>query len=452
MQNKPDNIFSVTSLNRNVKRLLEQQIGIIWLSGEISNFIRAQSGHWYFTLKDQSSQLKGACFKGNNQRLGFLPKNGDKILARVRVSLYEPRGDYQIIAEFMEPDGEGLLKMRFEELKRQLLHQGIFDQGHKQALPSYPTRVGVVTSSTGAAVHDILSVLQRRAPSIEVVIYPTQVQGTVASEQIVNAIELANHRNEVDILIVGRGGGSLEDLWCFNEENVAMAIYHSELPTISAVGHQVDTTISDFVADVRAATPSAAAEMLSENQSRVITLLNQRKQVLYDRISQHIATKQLLQQRQQAKLALLHPANRIEQTTQQLDWLAGRLQTLMSQILQQATNTYQGNQSKLISCSPHSDLKHLKANLCQLHNQLQSATGISIKNRHNTLNTKAQLLNALNPLNILSRGYSASFIEDRVLTSVAQVSIGEIVTTQLSDGEYQATVTDISKQPTSKNK
>lgn len=260
-------VFTVTRLNSAVRMILEQDLGLVWLTGELSNLAMPSSGHWYFSLKDLGAQVRCAMFKGNNRRVAFRPQDGMQVLVQARVSLYEPRGDYQLIIESMQPAGDGVLALRFEELKRRLGAEGLFDEGRKRPLPREPRAVGLVTSATGAALHDMLTVLKRRAPDLPIFIYPTQVQGSAAIGQIVAAIALANRRAEVDVLIVGRGGGSLEDLWCFNEEVVARAIANSAIPVISAVGHEVDVTISDFAADLRAPTPSAAAELVAPDQS-----------------------------------------------------------------------------------------------------------------------------------------------------------------------------------------
>src|SRR5471032_2468606 len=251
-------IFTVSRLNQTVRQLLENEMGQVWLSGEISNFSQPSSGHWYFTLKDDRAQVKCAMFRNTNRRTTFRPQNGQQVLVRATITLYEPRGDYQLIAESMQEAGDGLLQQKFDLLKQQLAAEGLFDAQFKQPLPSPAKCVGVITSSSGAALHDVLNVLKRRDPSLPVIIYPTAVQGVDAPMQIVRAIQLANAREEVDILIVGRGGGSLEDLWSFNDERVARAIFASRIPIVSAVGHETDVTIADFVADLRAPTPSAA--------------------------------------------------------------------------------------------------------------------------------------------------------------------------------------------------
>ncbi len=291
------NIFTVSRLNSEVRLLLENEMGIIWLVGEISNFSAPVSGHWYFSLKDARAQVKCAMFRGNNRRVTFKPENGNQVLVKARLSLYEPRGDYQLIIESMQPEGDGKLSQEFEKLKMQLAAEGLFAQSLKKPLPENPTRVGIVTSKTGAALYDILDVLKRRDPGLEVVIYPTMVQGEPAAFEIAQAIGRANTRNECDVLIVGRGGGSLEDLWCFNHEIVARTIAASEIPVISAVGHEVDVTIADFVADVRAPTPSAAAELVSRDQSHKGQTIQARQVRLANAIKSYLSqTTYLLHQ------------------------------------------------------------------------------------------------------------------------------------------------------------
>jgi len=267
-------IYSVSQLNQEIRDFLENQVMPLWITGEISNFACPSSGHWYFTLKDAQSSIRCALFKPKARGIEMTPQNGDQVVLHGRVSLYTPRGDYQFIADHVEAAGDGLLQKKFNLLKEKLLQEGLFEQEHKKSLPKWPQTIGVVTSPTGAAIHDILHVLNRRFPLIKVIIYPTAVQGSSAAGEIVDAIQIANQLKHCDVLIVGRGGGSLEDLWPFNEEIVARAIFASEIPIVSAVGHEVDITIADFVADARAPTPSAAAELLSPDQTELFSTLD----------------------------------------------------------------------------------------------------------------------------------------------------------------------------------
>ena len=289
--------LTVSELNEQVKRALERGFSSVWLEGEIVNFIAANSGHWYFTLHDGFSQLKAACFIRNNMRIRFKPFDGLQVRVRGKLSVYQPKGEYQILVESLQPVGEGALKVAFEQIKNKLAKEGLFDEELKRPLPYFPKRVGVVTSPNGAAFHDILNVLGRRTKTVHITLIPTRVQGETAGEEIENAIKLANRLNKaaeekIDVLIVGRGGGSAEDLWAFNEERVARAIRNSEIPVISAVGHEIDYTIADFTADVRAATPSAAAEIVAENEENLENFILQRKQDLIQLINYKILQRQ----------------------------------------------------------------------------------------------------------------------------------------------------------------
>ena len=435
------NIFTVTKLNRLVRSLLESEIGQIWLSAEISNFVAASSGHWYFTLKDERAQVKCAMFRNANRRVTQRPKEGDKVLVRANLSLYEPRGDYQLIAEHLEPEGEGLLKQQFEQLKIKLSGEGLFAMQAKQALPEVANRIGIVTSATGAALHDILTVLKRRNPSISIVIYPSQVQGDGAAAQICHAIEVANQRNEVDVLIVGRGGGSLEDLWCFNEESVARAIFASQLPVISAVGHEVDITIADFVADVRAPTPSAAAELVSQDQTELFNLIGNRVNNLIQHYRMLIKNRSAQFQTLSHRLEQTHPRHRLQQQSQHLDQLSSQLHMQMDKQLILSEQRLQAVSNRLAQCSPahrveQSALLH-QSFLLRLKQSWQRIYSDSAER----LSRNAQLLDTVSPLATLGRGYSISYNDDDIVRSIKQVKSGDELVTQLSDGEIISTVT-----------
>ncbi len=323
MKTTAKHVFTVSALNHLARQMLEECIGQIWISGEISNLVQASSGHYYFSLKDANAQVRCALFKPNGKKLNFLLKNGLQVLAFAQIGLYEPRGEFQLIIQQIEESGLGILQKKFEDLKQRLQAAGLFAEAHKKPLPTLPRTVGVVTSPTGAAVHDILTVLKRRFPAISVIIYPTLVQGEQAAKQIVKALQIANTRKECEVIILARGGGSLEDLWPFNEEIVAQAIFASQIPIISGIGHEVDFTIADFVADKRAATPSAAAECVSPHW-----------QEWYQRISH---SDRRLQQMMQSRLLefqsqllhiskrLRHPGQRLQDQAQHLDQLEYRL-------------------------------------------------------------------------------------------------------------------------------
>lgn len=438
----PSKIYSVSSLNRMARIILESEIGQLWISAEISNFVAASSGHWYFTLKDERAQVRTAMFKNANRRVQIRPKDGDKVLIRASISLYEPRGEYQLIAEHMEADGEGLLKQQFEQLKIRLAAEGLFAQQYKQPLPKLITRVGVITSATGAALHDILTVLKRRNPAISVILYPSQVQGEIASGQICQAIETANHRNEVDVLIVGRGGGSLEDLWCFNQESVARAIFASTLPLISAVGHEIDVSIADLVADVRAPTPSAAAELvsgdMSELQLRIDSLLARIRQLSQARIQTLLYQQQVLNQR----LQRLHPQNQLRQQSQYLDQLIANLNASMQTQIKRDKHALDNNLGRLALCSPKALIANKQIKTDNLHNRLISSAQAMLSNKQQQLANNSQLLNTVSPLATLARGYNIAFKQGKIIRSVQQLKVGEVFTSHFSDGEVNSKVID----------
>ena len=443
-QSRQQQIFTVTRLNSAVRMILEQDLGLVWLTGELSNLAMPSSGHWYFSLKDISAQVRCAMFKGNNRRVPFRPQDGMQVLVQARVSLYEPRGDYQLIIESMQPAGDGMLALRFEELKRRLGAEGLFDEGRKRPLPREPRAVGLITSATGAALHDMLTVLGRRAPDLPVFIYPTQVQGSAAISQIVAAITLANRRAEVDVLIVGRGGGSLEDLWCFNEEAVARAIAHSAIPVVSAVGHEVDITISDFAADLRAPTPSAAAELVAPDRSARAQRLVHLKQRLVQAISRRQTAARhgfaLLQKR----LDHQDPKRRLEQQSQRLDELSGRLQQLLNLRLHQGERRLANLELRLQARSPEKLLAAGK----RRHQLAQERLHTLMNKRQDLAAHRLAMLSArldgISPLATLGRGYSITRTPSgEVISRAAQVSPGQQLVTTLAEGSLRVRVEEV---------
>ncbi|TMP36751.1 exodeoxyribonuclease VII large subunit [Pseudoalteromonas rubra] len=438
-----EKVYSVSHLNREIRSLLEQGFASLQLTGEISNFVAPASGHWYFSLKDDKAQVKAAMWRGNNRYCRYRPQNGEQVLVQARVSVYEPRGDYQLIVEQMAPAGEGLLKQQFDVLKLRLAGEGLFSSQHKQPLPARINRVGVVTSPTGAAVRDILSVLKRRAPQLEVVIYPTQVQGQEAHHQIGAQIGLANRREEVDVLIVGRGGGSLEDLWCFNEETVARAIFASQLPVISAVGHEIDTTISDYVADLRAPTPSAAAELVSPDGAEIQAQLGQQKQRLSSAMQRYLAhhTQQL--QNSHQRLLLQHPQAQLMQQAQKVDELSSRLHRAMHHQQHRAQSRVTLAQHRLAQFHPEQKLRYAHQHLDSLKEKLTRTLQASQQQRTQQLALLAARLDSVSPLAVLSRGYSITKSGEKVVKSTRDVTTGDILTTELHDGRLQAQVIDV---------
>ncbi|HDV5646750.1 TPA: exodeoxyribonuclease VII large subunit [Vibrio cholerae] len=435
------NIYTVSRLNSEVRLLLENEMGIVWLVGEISNFSAPVSGHWYLTLKDSQAQVKCAMFKGNNRLVNFKPQNGQQVLVKARLSLYEPRGDYQIILESMQPEGDGRLQQQFEQLKMQLAAEGLFAQTRKKPLPENPRCVGIITSRTGAALHDILHVLKRRDPNLPVVIYPTLVQGEEAAIQIAQAIGRANTRAECDVLIVGRGGGSLEDLWCFNHEIVARTIAASEIPIISAVGHEIDVTIADFVADVRAPTPSAAAELVSRDHHHKQQALHQWQAKLASTMRHYLAQQETQFARLQHKLDKQHPQARLERQQQQLDELSLRLEQKMQQRLATQQQRWDRLSHKIELHSPIHLIRQQRFNLIQQEQRInQSIQRYLIQSRHQ-LALLSEKLDAVSPLATLARGYSVTrTTQGELVRQSAQVKPGDTLVTQLMDGEILSTV------------
>lgn len=436
-------IYTVSSLNAQVRLLLENEMGVVWLVGELSNFSAPVSGHWYFTLKDARAQVKCAMFRGNNQRVTFRPANGNQVLVKARLSLYEPRGDYQLIIDSMQPEGDGRLQQQFEKLKMQLAAEGLFAQTLKKTLPEQPKRVGIITSKTGAALHDILQVLKRRDPSLPVVIYPTMVQGEGAAISIAQAIGRANTRQECDVLIVGRGGGSLEDLWAFNEEIVARTIAASQIPIISAVGHEVDVTIADFVADMRAPTPSAAAELVSRDLSAQMQKIHQHQQQLRHAMRHYLSVRQSQLVRWQHRLDRQHPQVQLNQQSQRLDELRSRLERAMRKQVSDRQQHLHRSDYKLALHSPAHQLERLSTQLATNQRRLLNAMDRRLVKASHQLALATEKLDAVSPLATLARGYSITRDENgQVIRSTRQVNTGDTLQTTLADGNIRSIVSD----------
>ncbi|MGO2182075.1 MAG: exodeoxyribonuclease VII large subunit [Pseudoalteromonas nigrifaciens] len=442
MFSKPlQTVYTVSRLNREIRVLLEQGFASLVLTGEISNFITPASGHWYFSLKDDKAQIKAAMWRGNNRNQSYRPINGSQVTVKARVSLYEPRGDYQLIVEHMEPAGEGQLKQEFDALKMRLAAEGLFSSVYKKPLPQNINRIGVITSATGAAIKDILTVLKRRAPQLEVIIYPAMVQGKDAHLQLIKQIELANIRSEVDVLILGRGGGSLEDLWCFNHEQLARAIFNSQLPIVSAVGHEIDTTISDYVADVRAATPSAAAELVSPNTQELHNKVTQLVNRLANAFKHDMSEKRAQALQLQHRLNLCHPRNQLNQKAQRLDELSIALQQAMRNSLYQQERTLNNLTPRLMRQSPDKKLTQASHQLAQLQTRLNQAIQQQLQQANNSLALQASRLDSVSPLNVLARGYSITKTDkQKVVKSVADVKVGDTLITELVDGTLHSQV------------
>lgn len=393
-------ILSVSDLTRLTKELLETSFPLFWISGEISNFTRAASGHWYFSLKDDKAQIRCVMFKGRNSLVGVMPREGDLIEARATVTLYEARGDFQLTIEFLQPAGLGRLYEAYEQLKQRLQAQGLFDASRKKAIPTNPQRIGVVTSPDAAALRDVLTAIRRRFPSMRVIIYPTPVQGKGSAELIAQAIQLANQRQEVDTLLICRGGGSIEDLWSFNEEVVAQAIAACSLPTICGIGHETDFTIADFVADLRAATPTAAAELACPDQS------------------------QLRQQVEQSGLRLMRAMqSRLRQHAQTLDYLSRRL------------------------VSPVQQLQQQKQGLQQWQHRLALSMQRYLLTQRRKLEHYGTSLQQLNPHQVLARGYAIVQKQNgQAVTNPNQLTVDEHLNLTLHQGQATVVVTEPQSQ------
>ena len=431
-----DNIYSVSQLNQSVRLMLENQLGAVWLTGEISNFSQPVSGHWYLSLKDENAQVRCAMFRMKNLRVSFRPTNGMQVLVRANVSLYEPRGDYQLIIESMHLAGEGLLMQQFEALKLKLAAEGLFAQHLKKNLPHFSKAVGIITSKTGAALQDILHILQRRDPSLKIIIYPTAVQGKDAATEIAQMIALANQRQEVDVLIVGRGGGSLEDLWCFNEEMVARAIFHSHLPVISAVGHETDVTIADFVADVRAPTPSAAAELVSRNQTELLQQLQYRRQRLEIALDRLFAEKQQKLKHLSLRLHNQHPQAQLRIQQQLITQLSHRLQQSLRHRWQKKAENLTALSMRLYKNPLPLRLQQYEQQLAQLKVRLNSHMNLTLSLQQKQLAHLCGKLDSLSPLKVLARGYSITQNQQNfTIRSMKDVNVGEQIKTRLPDGD-----------------
>ncbi len=436
-------ILSVSRLNREVKALLEGSFSLLWVEGEISNLARPSSGHIYFSLKDARAQVRCAMFRSRNNLLDFKPENGQQVLIRARVSLYEGRGEFQLLAESIQPAGDGRLRLAFEQLKQRLAEEGLFELQHKQALPEFPTRIGVITSPSGAAIRDIISVLKRRFPSIPVIIYPVPVQGAGASDRIAHMLYVADQRRECDVLILSRGGGSLEDLWSFNEESVARAIHACSIPLVSGIGHEIDFTIADFVADQRAPTPSAAAELISPDRQAIQDTLD----TLKYRISANLLG--LLQSHRQnltwLSRRLLHPGRRLQELAQRTDDLNLRL-------IRAAQAQLRTRQHRLENLSTRLSVKNPVLRLTALHHQwqqlairLQQASRQQLRRKQEQLQSAMRMLDTVSPLATLDRGYAivTRQSDGHVITAAQQLHTGEIVSTRFANGRANCRVEEI---------
>lgn len=440
---RPLHILTITEVTRDIKELLEDTFASVWVEGEISNWRVVQSGHAYFTLKDAQTQLRTVMFRSALRQLPFDPEAGMQVVAHGRLTVYEPRGDYQLLAETLEPKGVGALQVAFEQLKERLFQEGLFDETRKRPLTLVPQRIGIVTSPTGAAIRDIIQVVHRRRANVHLYLYPAHVQGKEAVPDIVQGIAALNAwRPQLDVLIVGRGGGSLEDLWAFNEEKVARAIATSEIPVISAVGHEIDYTIADFVADLRAPTPSVAAELVVKSEEelrRPLQALLARMQTVTQHTLRHAHTAlaHLMTCR-----VLREPHRLVEARQQYVDDLLLQLEKGWQNSMHERTRHVHQITRRLVRLNPQLRWQRLGTHVRTLQHRLETAMRSRLTLQREQLNGLGSTLNSLSPLAVLGRGYSICRdpVTQRLVTSIAAVQPGQQVEVLLSEGHLTCTV------------
>ena len=443
VENQLDNtqeIISVSEINKRAKSILEENFPFVWIQGEVSNFFSAASGHWYFSLKDETSEIRCAMFTNKNHHITFEPKDGDHLVVNGTLSIFEGRGQYQIIVEHIELAGEGALLKAFEELKKKLQLEGLFDDSIKRQLPAYPKNIAVVTSPDGAVIQDIINVLDRRSPFLDLTVVPTLVQGEKAAPLICDALNKVGKLKKVDVVILARGGGSIEDLWAFNNEEVARAIVNCPTPIISAVGHETDFTISDFVSDLRAPTPSIAAEIISQPYSELIETL----EGYQNYISRSVMSQIDLQRTQITNLIkrLRHPGDKLREISQKLDYMETSLIQNINQEISLKKNDLNLKDLSLQQNSPQNKVKEAKVYLQNASKDLLKALKLEIERKSTVLAEIVATLQAVSPLSVLSRGYSIITTEPdgKILSSSNQVEIGQTISAILSKGSIKAEI------------
>ena len=429
-------IFSVSRLATEIRATLENSFPLLWVIGEISNLAQPRSGHLYFTLKDAAAQVRCALFRSRRNLLRDQPSNGDRVLVRARISFYEARGDFQLIVEHLETAGDGALHQQFEALKNKLQAEGLFDAARKRPIPAFPQRIGIVTSSSGAALRDILHVLRRRAPWIPVTLYPAAVQGAAAPKEIIDALQLAQRRAECSLLILARGGGSAEDLAGFNDEGLARAIAAAEIPLICAVGHETDFTIADFVADRRAPTPSAAAELASPDTGELSASIDELNARLRRSFETHLARQQHALKALRHRLFQTHPERRLQQQQKHTDNLETRLWHSITRQLDLEKQHFGALRSRLSAQSPATLIRRWSGRLAELSLRLEQTTRVDLRRKQEGLGALLQNLNAVSPLRTLARGYAIArrASDGELLRDAAHTGQGEEITVQLGRG------------------
>ena len=439
-------IISVSDVNNLAKGLLEKDLSNVWIQGEISSFTAHGSGHWYFTIKDKKSALDCVMFKFDNINLLFEPKVGDELILNGNVSIYSPTGRYQFNVKHIEVSGEGALLRAFEELKKKLELEGLFDETRKKDLPEFPMEISVITSATGAVIKDIINVLSRRSPNMTLTLVEAQVQGKQAEKSICNAIERVNNFRQSDLIILSRGGGSIEDLWCFNMESVARSIFNSEIPLISAVGHETDFTISDFVSDLRAPTPSAAAEIISQNHSNLFASLTSMQKDLSLSINNELV-KQNEGLKNLSKL-IKHPGDKLREISQKIDGLEMHLSNLTERIFLISRNKISTFSSSLKEFSPIVRVEKNKNRIESSIKDIKRSIEEVIGEKRNQFLSSSKTLEAVSPLSVLSRGYSilTKGEKEQVINSYAQVKIGDEIKGKLKEGQILTKVIEVSDE------
>jgi exodeoxyribonuclease VII large subunit len=433
-------VFTVFEVTSEIKRSLER-FGLIWIQGEISNFKHHSSGHMYFTLKDKRAQLKAACFRGNNCYLKFRPEDGLEVVVRGRLTVYEPRGDYQMVVEYMEPVGLGSLQLAFDQLKEKLRREGLFEEDRKKPLPLLPRKIGIVTSPTGAAIRDMLRILKRRNASLHVLIYPARVQGAGAVEEIIRGVRYLNNRHDIDVIIVGRGGGSMEDLWAFNQEVVARAIFKSAIPVISAVGHEVDFTITDFVADVRAPTPSAAAEMVSGARGDLAATVRSLVGRLVQAMRLQIERRRSSLERVSRDRAFDVAPNKVREFQQSFDEATLRMIQAMVRFASKLRHREHVLRTRLARVDLRDAVARRREVLARARQNLLLGMRRRLREERSSLEIAVGKVNALSPLSILQRGYAICRDEaGAILKDSDRVSPGARVDLTLARGELNCRV------------
>ncbi|WP_106497185.1 exodeoxyribonuclease VII large subunit [Lentibacillus sp. Marseille-P4043] len=444
-----DKYLTVTALTKYIKRKFDTDPHLknIWLKGEISNFKHHSRGHMYLTIKDENTRIQAVMFAGNNRRLKFNPENGMNVLIRGEIGVFEPYGQYQLYIQQMEPDGIGSLYLAFEQLKEKLHKQGFFDETIKKKIPTYPKHIGVITSPTGAAVRDIITTIKRRYPIVTTTVIPVLVQGQNAAASIKRAIEFANEKADFDVLIVGRGGGSIEELWSFNEEMVAHAIFHSKIPVISAVGHETDITISDFIADLRAPTPTGAAELAVPSQIELKEKVSGLTRSLTKALTTTMNNSQLQLKRMKDSYAFRYPEQLVIQKEQELDKQVERLEKAFNQFIQSKNDSLKNIEKRFINQHPQSRVNQLEKELNQFEKQNTYFMKQIIDKKSVQFTTTIDKLALLNPLETMKRGYAIPYSHNgEIINSTEKVGKHDTITVRLSDGTLACEVLEIKEE------